>query len=940
MRSRIALTGILCLVSGILFAQKMTVKDSDTNVLMEVNDEGTVGSITVPSGSAPGVTTNKLYNVSGALYWNGTALGTAGSAGGWTDGGANVYTTTSTDKVGIGTSSPEFKLSLADDGGIIAKGTEGSGADLATTGAGTRLIWYPKKSAFRAGFVNGTQWDDANIGNSSTAIGGKNTASGTTSTAMGANTTASGAGSTAMGSATTASGDASTAMGSGTTASGNTSIAMGINNTASGIYSMAMGAYTTASGAGSTAMGSSTKAESYGSMAMGMYNVGGGTAVSWIATDPLFEIGIGADADHKANALTVLKNGNVGIGIATPGEKLQVSGKTLTSQLQVGTSATAGHVLTADASGNATWQAASGGVGGWTDGGANVYTTTSTDKVGIGTSSPEFKLSLEDDGGIMAKGTYGSGADLSTSGSGTRLIWYPKKAAFRAGLVGGTHWDDTNVGNQSVAMGSNSIASGAFSTALGTNTTASGNASTAMGNSTTASGYESTAMGMGTIASNYNSTAMNDYTTASGYASTAMGRYTKAESYGSIAIGQFNIGGGTADTWQTGDPLFEIGNGSSDLSRANALTVLKNGNVGIGIATPGELLQVNGKTLTSQLQVGTSATAGHVLTADASGNATWQASGGGGGGGWTDGGADVYTTTSTDKVGIGTSSPEFKLSLEDDGGILAKGIFGSGADLSTSGAGTRLIWYPKKAAFRAGSLDNTQWDDKNVGSYSVAMGYGTTASGEASTAMGYNTEASGSYSTAIGFSTKAESYGSMAIGRYNVGGGTAGSWVATEAVFEIGIGVDGSLPANAVTVLKNGNVGIGDPTPDYLIDTETDGVGGYYSASDHQWHDGSSRVLKQDIAPNRQDVLGILDAVNIVQYRFKSEVAENSDAPYHVGFIAEDTPEILSGKDRNSLATGDCIGLLLAVVKEQQKTVEDQQKRIEALETEISAMRK
>lgn len=42
-------------------------------------------------------------------------------------------------------------------------------------------------------------------------------------------------------------------------------------------------------------------------------------------------------------------------------------------------------------------------------------------------------------------------------------------------------------------------------------------------------------------------------------------------------------------------------------------------------------LTVNGKTITTQLQVTTSPTSGYVLTSDASGNATWQAGGGGGG---------------------------------------------------------------------------------------------------------------------------------------------------------------------------------------------------------------------------------------------------------------------------------------------------------------------
>ena len=544
---------LFLLLAGAVFAQKMTVKDSDANILMEVNDEGTVGSITVPLGSAPVITTNKLYNVSGSLFWSGSALGTAGSAGGWTDEGANVYTTTSTDKVGIGTSSPEFKLSLDDDGGIVAKGAILFGATLTTSGEGTRLIWYPKSAAFRAGYVNGTQWDSSNIGFFSTA------------------------------------------MGNSTTASGNNSMAMGFNTTAS----------------------------SYASQAMGRYNVGGGTANIWIPTDPLFEIGIGVNAEYKANAVTVLKDG----------------------------------------------------------------------RVGIGTSSPEFKLSLEDDGGIIAKGGVGNGTTLGTSGEGTRMIWYPKSAAFRAGYVDGTQWDSSNIGVYS----------------------------TAMGGSTTASGLSSTALG--------------DQTTASGEVSTAMGLLT-------------------------------------------------------------------------------------------------------------------------------------------------------------------------------------------------------TASGNGSTAMGNSTTASGNNSTAMGFYTMASSYASQAMGRYNVGGGTADSWVSTDPLFEIGIGGSAEYKADAVTVLKDGRVGIGDATPDYLLDMEVDASGGgFYDSSDHQWHDGSSRKLKQDIALNDLNVQDILSDVQIVKYRFKTEVAENPNAPYHVGFIAEDTPEMLSGKDRNGMATGDCIGLLLAVVKEQQK-------EIETLKTEMKELRR
>lgn len=47
-----------------------------------------------------------------------------------------------------------------------------------------------------------------------------------------------------------------------------------------------------------------------------------------------------------------------------------------------------------------------------------------------------------------------------------------------------------------------------------------------------------------------------------------------------------------------------------------------------------------------------------------------------------------------------------------------------------------LIWYPRKAAMRAGSVFGNQWDDSNIGLYSTAVGYRTVASGHSSSGMG------------------------------------------------------------------------------------------------------------------------------------------------------------------------------------------------------------
>ena len=258
-------------------------------------------------------------------------------------------------------------------------------------------------------------------------------------------------------------------------------------------------------------------------------------------------------------------------------------------------------------------------------------------KVGINTTTPSAMLHVKDSN-VVFTGVYplpGTPGNPPVSGAGTRNMWYPNKAALRAGSVIGANWDKDSVGQNSIALGYNTIAKGFASIALGSETSASGNRSTAigtrtvasgtgafttgdeveasgsnsvaMGLATNASGSRSLAMGFGTVASGTGSVAMGSVTDATGEASVALGQWSKASGnysvamgyssearpYASLALGQYNEASAISlNIWEPSDPVFIIGNGTSIASPNNAVTVLKNGNFGINTASPAKLLHV------------------------------------------------------------------------------------------------------------------------------------------------------------------------------------------------------------------------------------------------------------------------------------------------------------------------------------------------------------
>lgn len=145
---------------------------------------------------------------------------------------------------------------------------------------------------------------------------------------------------------------------------------------------------------------------------------------------------------------------------------------------------------------------------------------------------------LDEYGGFAVFGDLGHGF-MPAVGNGTRMMWYPFKASFRAGAVNDNSaaWDHDNNGFYSAAFGLNTVASGIYSFAAGNASRSIGTTSVALGHNVTASGNHSVAIGYQTGATNLASVALGYMDTASGQGSVALGYMTKANGDLSIALG-------------------------------------------------------------------------------------------------------------------------------------------------------------------------------------------------------------------------------------------------------------------------------------------------------------------------------------------------------------------------------------------------------------------
>lgn len=456
-----ALTGIIksngSAISAVTAPSGTIVGTSDSQVLTNktiVAGSNTVSGITESMQSISDVTTNnsstsnhgylkKLSGTSteymdGSGAWS-TPAGSGAAGGGFTDGGTNVYTTTTTDNVGVGTTTPTSKLDVHG----TAQVWTGSGTNNQATSSGELYVQGDLE-------VDGVSYI-ANLGSATTLNSqGICLADGTNCPAAAGNGWTDG-GANVYTSATT------DAVGLGTTTPSSTLEIVKQGSATEFMISSAAtadGDYLIVKSSGNVGIGTVLPGTLLDVQGQGRFN---SISFSGTAGQTNFSNANGLAFDSNAVTMTtpdfvIASSTNTGIGTSTPSTKLQVVG-TITATAFAGD----GSALT--------------GVGaGFTDGGTNVYTTATTDTVGIGTTTPNastleivkqssvipFKISsvATGSGDLMVISTAGAltvGSTLTTGGTNTQ-------STYSSGLV-------VNSGQKSTANGGDFIVKSSSSAA-------------------------------------------------------------------------------------------------------------------------------------------------------------------------------------------------------------------------------------------------------------------------------------------------------------------------------------------------------------------------------------------------------------------------------------------------------------------------------------------
>ena len=318
------------------------------------------------------------------------------------------------------------------------------------------------------------------------------------------------------------------------------------------------------------------------------------------------------------------------------------------------------------------------------------------------------------------------------------------------------------------------------------------------------------------------------------------------------------------------------------------------------------------------------------------------------------------TLKNTGNLSINNSAAGASLAVLGNDGLIVTGSMDSTLN-TVSGAGTRMLIFPARGAFRAGYIDSNQWDTANIGNYSIAAGYNNKARnwsfssgfnnqaldcsvtfGSNSQALGLgvypeggcitmgdnnistfrrtvtlgkNNIASNSAATAIGFSNTASGNTSICIGSYCVSSATRATAIGYHASAQnTGSFVFADYSSSAtvtstashqLTVRASGGVIF------YTDSLNTMGVS--LSPGSGSWASVSDVHKKENFLDvNYESVLEGIDNLKIRSWNYKSQ----SRTIRHIGPMAQDFyKEFKVGENNITISSVDMDGVILSGIK-------------------------
>jgi trimeric autotransporter adhesin len=326
-----------------------------------------------------------------------------------------------------------------------------------------------------------------------------------------------------------------------------------------------------------------------------------------------------------------------------------------------------------------------------------------------------------------------------------------------------------------------------------------------------------------------------------------------------------------------------------------------------------------------------------------------------------------------------------RVRVDSAGGFVAMGTLGIGI-IPATGCGYRMMWYPFRGAFRAGTTDDggacNYWDDANIGFYSWAGGNLTRAtafasfafgdqllvSGVDAAAFGASSTVSGTVGFSAGGNNECSAFACLAIGWNNRAAGQGsvalGERVHASANWSVALG-------RRAHSNHTGSFTWGDAsTTDSLRSSannrfHTRAAGGYrlytnsaasigvsLASSGNSWSSLSDRNRKENFSGvDGEDVLRRLRNVPVSTWTF----IDVDDPVRHIGPMAQDWHAAFGLKpDSLMIDRGDIDGVSLAAIQaldartaplvdeiaRLRREGEEKDRRIEALEARLERLEK